>query len=280
MRPYLLLTPGPLTTSETVKEAMMSDWCTWDEDYNVGIVEVIRKELVELASSRPEEYTAVLMQGSGSFCVEATLGSVVRPEDHLLVAANGAYGKRMGVIADYYHLNYHLMKFEETQQVDPRAVDAYLNEHPEVTHVSVVHCETTTGVLNPLEAIAEVVKSDNGIQVFLKNDILFATNSSELTPASMQTLTDLNRVLKKYPQNRIVVQGYTDSTGTDAINNSLSKARAKAVYDFLLGSGLKTKSITYIGYGSSNPIASNSTAAGRAQNRRVVLAITANEKDL
>lgn len=131
-----------------------------------------------------------------------------------------------------------------------------------------------------LAAIAEVVKSDNGIQVFLKNDILFATNSSELTPASMQTLTDLNRVLKKYPKNRIVVQGYTDSTGTDAINNRLSKERAKAVYDFLLGSGLKTKSITYIGYGSANPIASNSTAAGRAQNRRVVLSITANEKDL
>lgn len=80
MRPYLLLTPGPLTTSETVKEAMMSDWCTWDEDYNVGIVEVIRKELVELASSHPEEYTAVLMQGSGSFCVEATLARSSAPK--------------------------------------------------------------------------------------------------------------------------------------------------------------------------------------------------------
>ena len=96
----------------------------------------------------------------------------------------------------------------------------------------------------------------------------------------MQTLTDLNRVLKKYPKNRIVVQGYTDSTGSDAINNKLSKARAKAVYDFLLGSNLRTKSISYVGYGSSNPIASNKTAAGRAANRRVVLAITANEKDL
>lgn len=92
MRPYLLLTPGPLTTTETVKSAMMSDWCTWDKDYNEGIVEVIRRELVGLATSRPEEYTAVLMQGSGTFCVEATLGSVVRPDDHLLVAANGAYG--------------------------------------------------------------------------------------------------------------------------------------------------------------------------------------------
>ena len=84
MRPYLLLTPGPLTTSETVKEAMMSDWCTWDEDYNVGIVEKIRKELVTLATSRPEDYTAVLMQGSGTFCVESTLGTAIRPTDHLL----------------------------------------------------------------------------------------------------------------------------------------------------------------------------------------------------
>lgn len=158
MRPYLLLTPGPLTTTETVKNAMMSDWCTWDKDYNEGVVEVIRKELVSIASSRPEEYTAVLMQGSGTFCVEATLGSTVRPDDHLLVAANGAYGKRMGVIAEYYKLNCHVMKFDETEAVDPSAIDAYLTEHEEVTHVSVVHCETTTGVLNPLEEIAAVVK--------------------------------------------------------------------------------------------------------------------------
>ena len=131
-----------------------------------------------------------------------------------------------------------------------------------------------------LAAIADVVKGENGIQVFLKNDILFSTGSSELSAASLQTLTDLNRVLKKYPKNRIVVQGYTDSTGSDAIHNKLSTERAKAVYDYLLGSGLKTLSIKYVGYGSSNPIASNDTAAGRAKNRRVVLAITANEKDL
>ena len=158
MRPYLLLTPGPLTTSETVKEAMMSDWCTWDEDYNIGIVEKIRQELVGLAGSRPEEYTAVLMQGSGTFCVEATLGSTIRPTDNLLIAANGAYGNRMGVIATYYGIRHHVLKFEETQPVDPKAIEDYLNEHPEVTHVSVVHCETTTGVLNPLADVAAVVK--------------------------------------------------------------------------------------------------------------------------
>lgn len=165
MRPYLLLTPGPLTTTETVKSAMMSDWCTWDKDYNEGIVEVIRRELVSLATSRPEEYTAVLMQGSGTFCVEATLGSVVRPDDHLLVAANGAYGKRMGVIAEYYKLNCHVMRFEETEAVNPKAIDEYLTAHPEVTHVSVVHCETTTGVLNPLADIAAVVKRHGKILI-------------------------------------------------------------------------------------------------------------------
>lgn len=144
---------------------MMSDWCTWDKDYNEGIVEVIRRELVSLATSRTEEYTAVLMQGSGTFCVEATLGSVVRPDDHLLVAANGAYGKRMGVIAEYYKLNCHVMRFEETEAVNPKAIDEYLTAHPEVTHVSVVHCETTTGVLNPLADIAAVVKRHGKILI-------------------------------------------------------------------------------------------------------------------
>ena len=131
-----------------------------------------------------------------------------------------------------------------------------------------------------LAAIADVVKGPNGIQVFLKNDILFDIGSAELSPNAIQTLTDLNKVLKKYPKNRIVVQGYTDSTGSDALNQKLSTQRAQAVYNYLIGTGLKTLSIDYVGYGKSNPIASNDTEEGRAKNRRVVLAITANEKDI
>ena len=131
-----------------------------------------------------------------------------------------------------------------------------------------------------LAAIADVVKGDNGIQVFLKNDILFDVGSAELSAQAMQTLTDLNRVLKKYPKNRIVVQGFTDSTGSEEFNKKLSQQRAQAVYNFLVGSGLKTLSITYVGFGETNPIASNDTEEGRAKNRRVVLSITANEKDI
>ena len=84
MKPYILLTPGPLTTSETVKEAMLTDWCTWDADYNVHIVEEIRKSLVALATKQTDEYTSVLLQGSGTYCVEAVIGSTVKPGDKLL----------------------------------------------------------------------------------------------------------------------------------------------------------------------------------------------------
>ena len=110
MRNYLLLTPGPLSTSETVKEAMLQDWCTWDKDYNEGIVAVIRKELLEVAGLDEKEYTTVLLQGSGTYGVEATLGAVVKPTDRLLIIANGAYGKRMAAIADYYKLDYVMVE--------------------------------------------------------------------------------------------------------------------------------------------------------------------------
>ncbi len=137
-----------------------------------------------------------------------------------------------------------------------------------------------------LAAIADVqkVKDANGKTIRLvithKNDFLFESGNAALTAASVTTLNDLNRVLKKYPKNNIIVAGYTDSTGSDSINNPLSVQRAKAVYDYLIANGLKTLSISYVGYGSANPVASNKTAAGRAMNRRVELTITANEKDI
>ena len=158
MKPYLLLTPGPLTTSETVKEAMMTDWCTWDADYNVHIVEEIRKSLVALATTATNEYTSVLSQGSGTYCVEATLGSVITPKHKLLILSNGAYGERMGNIAEYHGMNYDMLAFDETEQVSVEYVDDYLAHNAEITHVAVVHCETTTGILNPLKEIAHMVK--------------------------------------------------------------------------------------------------------------------------
>lgn len=157
MRNYLLLTPGPLSTSESVRQAMLQDWCTWDKDYNEGVVTVIREQLLKLAGL-DGEYTTVLLQGSGTYAVEATLSCAVRPQDKLLIVANGAYGKRMGDIARRHGLNHVLASLKETAPVTPEAVRRALEEHPDITHLAMVHCETTTGILNPVEAVARAIR--------------------------------------------------------------------------------------------------------------------------
>jgi 2-aminoethylphosphonate-pyruvate transaminase len=156
--PYLLLTPGPLSTSKGVRNALLRDWCTWDSDYNEDIVQNIRRRLVALATKNTDAYTVVLMQGSGSFGVEATLGSAVPAEGKVLVLSNGAYGARMAKMAQVLGLRHTVLTYPETEAPKPEDVAAALENDPEITHVSFVHCETTTGILNPLEALAGVVK--------------------------------------------------------------------------------------------------------------------------
>lgn len=160
-RNYLLLTPGPLSTSETVREAMLQDWCTWDKDYNEGIVTPIRKGLLAIAGLDEDEYTDVLLQGSGTYCVEATIGTAVKPTDKLLILANGAYGKRMAQIAEYYHIDHVLVSLHETELVTGEVARKALEANPDITHLSMVHSETTTGLLNPIEEVAEVLKGRN-----------------------------------------------------------------------------------------------------------------------
>lgn len=153
---YLLLTPGPLSTTATVRIAMLQDSCTWDADYNQGVVEPIRRELVRLATG-PEyesDYSAVLLQGSGSYVVESVLGSAIGVDECLLIINNGAYGARMGEMARCLGLRHHELDCGETTRPEPAAIEAMLARHPEITHLAMVHCETTTGMLNPLEEVA------------------------------------------------------------------------------------------------------------------------------
>lgn len=153
---YLLLTPGPLSTTATVRAAMLQDSCTWDADYNQGVVEPIRRELVRLATG-PEyesDYSAVLLQGSGSYVVESVLGSAIGADECLLIINNGAYGARMGEMARCLGLRHHELDCGETSRPEPAAIEAMLVRHPEITHLAMVHCETTTGMLNPLDEVA------------------------------------------------------------------------------------------------------------------------------
>ncbi|GEM81610.1 2-aminoethylphosphonate--pyruvate transaminase [Vibrio superstes] len=161
---YLLLTPGPLSTSETVRQAMLKDWCTWDDDYNKEIVEVIRSKLVALATNRPG-YTSVLMQGSGTASVEATIGSAIAQDGKLLVVDNGAYGARMAQIADYLNIASTTIAPGETSQPSLEAVEKTLQEDKAITHVAVVHCETTTGMLNPIQEVAALAKRYNKVVI-------------------------------------------------------------------------------------------------------------------
>lgn len=154
---YKLLTPGPLTTTDTVKREMLFDHCTWDDDYK-EITMRIRERLLELAHVEEPEYTVVLMQGSGTFGVESVLTSSVGREEKLLILANGAYGRRMADIARHAGLAYRLEETPYDAAPDAGQVRRILEAEPEITHVSMVHCETTSGILNDIASVARVVK--------------------------------------------------------------------------------------------------------------------------
>jgi 2-aminoethylphosphonate-pyruvate transaminase len=161
--PYILLTPGPLSTTPTVKRVMMQDFCTWDEDYN-RIVQSIRVALVRLATDRAG-YTAVLMQGSGTFSVESVITTAVADDGKLLVLANGAYGRRIASIAQRCGVSHCVHDSGELAPPDMRRLCETLENDPAITHVAVVHCETTTGMLNPIAAIGEIVKAAGKVYI-------------------------------------------------------------------------------------------------------------------
>ena len=155
---YKLLTPGPLTTTETVKREMMTDHCTWDDDYK-QITQKIRRNLLKLAHVTEDEYTAVLMQGSGSFGVESVLTSVIGEDEKLLIVANGAYGERMKDIADHAKMQYSVYSVPYDQIPSAEEVEKILKNDPAITHVAMVHSETTSGILNDIESVSKVVKA-------------------------------------------------------------------------------------------------------------------------
>lgn len=150
----LLLTPGPLTTSRTVKEAMLRDWGSRDRAF-IELNARIRSHLLELAGAAGT-HECVPLQGSGTFAVEAMIGTLVPRRGKLLVLVNGAYGRRMVRIAEVAGRAVVSIDTAEDLPVSPQALDRALASDPAIGHVAVVHCETTSGILNPLESVAAV----------------------------------------------------------------------------------------------------------------------------
>ncbi len=149
-----LLTPGPLTTSATVKHAMLHDWGSRDKDF-ICVNREMCEKLTAIANAN-ETHVCVPLQGSGTFAVEATIGTLLGSNDKALVLVNGAYGKRICRICEYYDRAFVVLETPEDTPNDPQTLDEILGNDATITHVIAVHCETTSGILNPIEKIAAV----------------------------------------------------------------------------------------------------------------------------
>lgn len=125
---------------------------------------------------------------------------------------------------------------------------------------------------------AKVERVGEGIKITFNSGILYDLNSAELKPEAVKNVGELAKILNKYPDTEILIEGHTDSTGTDKINNELSERRAQSVANELKAQNIKGGRMTTKGYGSKQPIESNKTPEGRAQNRRVDIAIMADKK--
>jgi 2-aminoethylphosphonate-pyruvate transaminase len=155
-RDPILLTPGPLTTSLATKTAMLRDWGSWDAAFN-AVTARVRDRLLDVAHAHGT-HVCVPMQGSGTFSVEAAVNTLVPRDGHLLVLVNGAYGQRMAKLSTM--MGRRTSTFVTGDDVPTTAADVerLLSADATITHVGLIHCETSTGIHNPLDAIAQVVQ--------------------------------------------------------------------------------------------------------------------------
>jgi 2-aminoethylphosphonate-pyruvate transaminase len=153
-RDHILLTPGPLTTTLRTKLAMLRDWGSWDADFN-AVTAGLRTRLLDIVDGH-DSHVLVPLQGSGTFSVEAAVATVVPRDGHVLVLDNGAYCKRAARLTQMMGRRATVLPFAEDEPVSAAALDAKLDSDASVTHVILIHCETGTGVANPLAEVAEV----------------------------------------------------------------------------------------------------------------------------
>jgi 2-aminoethylphosphonate-pyruvate transaminase len=152
-----LFTPGPLSTSQTVKHAMLRDLGSRDTEF-LAVVADVRRRLLDIAGVREPEYTAIPMQGSGTFAIESVLSTVVPSDGKILLIINGSYGKRMAQICGVQNINDVTVVYSEDTLPDPDELREVIAKDDDLTHVAMVHCETTTGIVNPIEDVGRYAK--------------------------------------------------------------------------------------------------------------------------
>ena len=153
-RDKILLTPGPLTTTLRTKLAMLRDWGSWDAEFN-AVTARVRRSLLAIVHGE-DTHVVVPLQGSGTFSVEAAVATVVPRDGHVLVLDNGAYCKRAARLTNLMGRRCTVVDFGDHEPVSASVLDERLKADASITHVVMIHCETGAGVLNPLQAVADV----------------------------------------------------------------------------------------------------------------------------
>ena len=218
--PYLL-TPGPLTTSYAVKEAMLRDWGSWDDDFR-GITLEIRTRLLDLLGEGKEEFDCVPMQGSGSFSVEAMLASFIPLDGKTLVLANGAYGLRSAQTLKYLGRDHTLL--DKGDYLPPRGdeVAEILKDDPSISHVVAIHCETSSGILNPIEEISEAVYAA-GCKLLV--DSMSAFGAIDLKPSEIRyeaIVSSANKCIEGVPGFGFIIARKDELEAAKGNSHSLS----------------------------------------------------------
>src|SRR5207249_4757811 len=149
----ILFTPGPLTTSLSVKQAMLHDVGSWHFEFSALVQKIRDKVLVVAGLPQQAGYEAILLQGSGTFGVEAVFATCIPPNGKVAVLANGAYGERMVLMLQHLNIDHLVLRTPEHMPNDPIALDKALATDKTISHVAIVHCETTTGILNPITKV-------------------------------------------------------------------------------------------------------------------------------
>ncbi|PYJ80997.1 MAG: 2-aminoethylphosphonate--pyruvate transaminase [Verrucomicrobia bacterium] len=204
-RDKLLFTPGPLTTSLSVKQAMLHDAGSWHFEFNAK-VNWVREKILEIAGlSRDAGWEAILLQGSGTFGVEAVFATCVPPSGKVAVLANGAYGERIVLMLQHLKIDHLVLRTPENTPNDPAALDRALATDKTITHVAIVHCETTTGILNPITEVGRVVQRHSRHYIV---DAMssFAAIPIDFSPAGIDFLiSSANKCLEGVPGFSFVI---------------------------------------------------------------------------
>ncbi|MCK0151545.1 2-aminoethylphosphonate--pyruvate transaminase [Marivita sp. S6314] len=218
--PYLL-TPGPLTTAYSVKQAMLKDWGSWDDDFR-AMTRNLRSQLLAMIGDSAADYDCVPIQGSGSYAVEAMLGSFVPRDGKVLVLANGAYGLRAAQTLDYLGRAYQLL--DKGDYLPPRGdeVAEILANDTAITHVLAIHCETSSGILNPVEEIADATRAA-GRKLLI--DSMSAFGALPLDPGALHCaafVSSANKCIEGVPGFGFVIARKDEIEASKGNSHSLS----------------------------------------------------------